>query len=225
MNTLPACLRLCFLAVLLAALPACAHPPVYSAKEIRGQVVDAQSDEPLEGVIIVAQWELFQIGLGHGGHKGQMVNIIEVVTDNMGNYFIPEWGPRPRPPFHYLDNRDPELSIFKSGYSPQWLANPLLSEKNMNRDSLRTSQWDRKVIRLNKFEGSLEDYADRLYGLRSGLAEDGRKWRSFPRMVIALDAEMRRLKSLGLKPGYGFSILETEKLDEADRQFLKRYEK
>ncbi len=209
----------------LLALPACAHPPVYSAKEIRGQVVDAQSDEPLEGVIIVAQWELFQIGLGHGGHKGQMVNIIEVVTDNMGNYFIPEWGPRPRPPFHYLDDLDPKLSIFKSGYFPQGLANPLLSEKNMNRDSLRTSQWDGKVIKLKKFEGSLEDYADRLRSLSTGLAHDGREWKSFPRMLLALDAENRRLKATGLKPGYRATIFEIEHFDKSDREFLKRYEK
>ena len=212
--------------LLLAAvvmLPACASPPFYSAKDIRGQIVDDDTGQPLEGVIIVAQWELKQSVLGYSGHKGMTVNIIEVVTDANGNYVIPGWGPRPRLPFNYLDNHDPVLSIFKSGYFPQELYNRLQNEENTNH-SVRTSDWDGKVIRLKKSGGgSLEDYARRLSSLKTGLAHDGRGWRSFPRMVLALDAEQRRLDALGLKPGYSISILDMERLNEGDRKFLRKY--
>ena len=177
------------LLVAVVVLPACAGPLFYSGKEIHGQIVDDETGQPLAGVIIVAQWELMQIGPGHSGHAGTMVNIIEAVTDTKGEYFIPSWGPRPRLPFNYLDGSDPELSIFKSGYMPTGLSNPFQSEESANH-SVRTSDWDGKVIRLKKFEGgSLEDFAGRLSSLRGGLADDGRRWRSFPRMVLAVDAE------------------------------------
>ena len=217
-------LRSILLLVAVVVLPACAGPPFYSAKDIHGQIVDDDTGLPLEGVIIVAQWELRQSVLGYSGHKGMMVEIIEAVTDASGNYSIPSWGPRPRLPFNYLDNRDPKLSIFKSGYFPQELSNRLQSEEDANH-SLRTSEWDGKVIRLKKFGGgSLEDYASQLRILISdGLAGDGRKLRSYPRMVLALDAEQRRLDALGLKPGYIFSAITIELLNEGDQKFLRKY--
>jgi hypothetical protein len=188
--------------LLMLALTACAHPPFYSAKEIRGQIVDDATGEPLEGVIIVAQWEFYQVGLGDGGHKGQMANVIEAVTDSTGNYFMPSWGPHPRLPFNYLDNSDPKLSIFKIGYFPQVLFNPLVSEEHLNRDSLRTSQWDGKKIKMRKFEGSLEDYASRLNSFYDGLIGDrmsNYEWKKYPQMAKAVYAEYRQLKAKGLR--------------------------
>ncbi|NIR44012.1 MAG: hypothetical protein GWN83_08465, partial [Gemmatimonadetes bacterium] len=66
--------------VLLAAalsLQAC-YPITYSAEEIEARVVDAGTKEPLEGVIVTANWQL--VG-GWEGHtpKGQM-KVMETVT-------------------------------------------------------------------------------------------------------------------------------------------------
>jgi hypothetical protein len=215
-----------FTSLLLATvtmLAGCAHPPFYSAKEIHGQIVDAATGEPIEGVVIVAQWELFQEGLGDSGHKGSMVNIKEAVTDSTGNYVIPGWWPRPRLPFNYLDNRDPKLSIFKSGYFPEELFNPLRSEEHINHDSMRTSQWDGKVIRLKKFNDDFEKYTTQLVSLRIGLAGDGYKLRSYPRMFFALAAEQQRLKTSGPKLRYNFSVGPIEDLNESDQKFLREY--
>jgi len=124
-----------------------AQPPMYSAKEIRGQVVDAETGQPIEGAVIVAQWILFVGGIGHGGHN-QTLHIAEVITDKNGNYFIPGWGPTLRPPLTELDNLDPQILVFKSGYKHK----ALINEKDSD-SSVRVSDWDGKTIELERFSG------------------------------------------------------------------------
>lgn len=148
-------------ALVLIPFWAFGDPPVYFAKSISGQIVDEETGKPLEGVVIVAQWILFEIALGHGAHYGNTVNLIEVVTDQDGKYSIPGWGPRPRPPLKHLDHLDPRLSIFKSQYVPLELSNESLG--NHNKAMVRTSEWDGKVIKLKKFTGTAQE---RLHQLR-----------------------------------------------------------
>lgn len=207
--------RLFFMLACVATLPACATPLTYSAKEIRGQIVDAETSQPIEGAVIVAQWILFEMGVGHR----KRLHIHEAVTDKDGRYVIPAWGPKPHPPFTELDREDPMLAIFKSGYAPLRLYNRI-----DRADAVRMSDWDGKVIRLKKFEGGLEDYARRLESFSIGLAHNGNEWKSFPRMVLALDAENRRLRSQGLNPNYRTSVFEIEYFGKADRDYLRRYE-
>ena len=45
-------LSLFFILVCLASLPACATPLSYSAKEIHGQIVDAETNQPIEQLFI-----------------------------------------------------------------------------------------------------------------------------------------------------------------------------
>lgn len=206
--------------VLPLFLAACATPLVYSAREIRGQIVDAETRQPIEGAVVVAQWVLFEMGPGSGGHKGRL-HIHETVTDKEGRYVIPAWGPRPHSPFTELHERSPEILIFKSGYKPKNLRNAAVKH-----DSVRTSDWDGKVVELEKFMGTLEQYADALnFQLSTSLPEFDYSWRSFPRMVLALYYEGKRLKGLGLKPGYRTTSFNIENFSAADRAYLQRYEK
>lgn len=201
----------------LMALPACTTPLTYSAREIRGQIVDAETGQPIEGAVVVAQWVLFEGGIGHGGHKGRL-HIYEAVTDQDGRYFIPAWGPKTHPPMTELDNRDPEILLFKSMYEPKTLYNNVMRE-----DSIRISDWDGKVVKLRKSQSSLEDYARRLESMSISLSREGKDWKLFPRMVLALDAENRRLLSLGLDKKYRTSVFEIEHFNQADKEFLKRF--
>jgi hypothetical protein len=205
----------------ILALPACLGPLLYSAKEIRGQIVDEQTGQPIEGVIVVAQWVLYQAGLGHGGHNGRL-HVYETVTDKDGRYFIPAWGPKPHLPMTKLFGRDPEILIFKSAYEPDWLENSVMHE-----DSVRVSDWNGKVVKLKKFQGTLESYALAIrIGISGSLSSQGASdWKSFPRMVLALDAEDRRLKSLGLPPQHRVTTFAIQYFDEADRAFLRKFEK
>jgi hypothetical protein len=210
------------LAAVLLPLWVFGDPPVYFAKEINGQVVDGETGKSISDVVVVAKWILYWPTLGHGDYGGSM-NTIEVVTDREGKYHIPGWGPRPRPPLAYLDARDPELTYFKSGYYPEGLDNELLDDAHRNRSSMRTSQWDGKVVKLSPFKGSnWMDYALRLNSIWDPLS---RSIRSCPLMVLALDAETKRIKQTapnGSSIPFGVFI---ENFDDADRAFLKEYKK
>ena len=169
--------------VLAMSLPlqACvfaAAPPMYSAKEIRGQILSADTGEPIEGAVIVAQWILFVGGIGHGGHN-QVLHIAEVVTDKNGNYVISGWGPKLRPPLTELDHYDPQLLVFKRGYKHQTLFNQI------DRDSsTRVSDWDGKTIRLEKFSGTAEERLDDLeFALQDSGAGDEKVSQIFIEML------------------------------------------
>lgn len=192
-------------------------PPVYYAKDIRGQVVDAETRQPLEGVVIVAKWTLRWIGLGHGGTGGS-VNTLETVTDKEGKYFIPGWGPRPRPPLSFLDSLDPELVFFKSNFYPLGLENALRSYENHNKHMLRASEWDEKVITLKVFKGN--DWSDYEFKL-SQIWNETFCLRSCPRLVLALDAESKHIKALAPKEPFIPKILDIENFPEGDREFFK----
>lgn len=75
----------------------------------RGRVVDAETNEPLEGVVILGVWNTETItpgGATHHFHDAQ-----ETVTDKRGEFEIPGKG------FKILSNVTPmDVLIFKSGY-------------------------------------------------------------------------------------------------------------
>jgi hypothetical protein len=178
------------------ALSACATPLTYSAKEIRGQIVDAATGQPVEGAIVVAQWVLSHIG---SGHYGTRLHVQETVSDKDGNYVIPAWGPRPRPPLTDLIYRDPQILIFKSGYEPEGLEN-----SKTQTDSVRVSEWDGKVIKLKRVSSqeNLERYASRLNSFYGGLVENMRsdyEWKKYPRMTTAVYKEYQLLKAKRLR--------------------------
>jgi len=217
----PAVIGLVLLALAAAAR---ADPLAYSARPIRGHVVDDATGEPLEGVIVVAQWELVREvvpGLVNKAY-GDVLKIVEVVSGRDGAYDIPAWGPLPRPLLLHLEDRDPAIVFFKPGYYPRYVANELRS--GYSRDAVRASQWDGQAVRLRAFtgkpqeftlqdgrfrahvrvDGTLEEYASKLETVQEQLywtrATDD--WHQFPRLVVALDREAVRLEGAGLKPGY-----------------------
>lgn len=194
--------------VVLPGLPlsACAGPPsTYSAEAIEAWVVDEDTSQPLEGVIVTANWQLY--GGYHRSHVGQMM-VMETVTDANGRFFFPAWEPKPRPR-GYLDTRDPGLHLFKSDYETRGLENALRSK--INHSAVRQSVWNGKTIKLKKFAGSLQEYAEHLRfldgDLDSILRHGDCTWRQFPRMLVALHLEKLRLKEKGIQPYFLHSSL------------------
>lgn len=217
-------ISLLFILACMATSFACSAPMTYSAKKIHGQIVDADTNQPIEGAIVVAQWVLFHIGPGHGGHKSR-IHIHETVTDKNGNYTIPAWGPKPRPPMTELHERDPQLSIFKSNYEPLGLSNAVTS--TVRPDSLRVSEWDGRVVKLMKVAGPLEKQAFHLSSFFGGLAAYGdvNDWKNYPRMLLAVYAEKQRLRSLGVPLEHAARVPDIERFTDSDKTFLERFTK
>jgi hypothetical protein len=199
---------LLFLSLLLlptAAACATGFPASYSAQPIRGWVVDASTGQPLEGVIVVAQWILYETSVG-GQNPHKRLEVLETVTGSDGGYAFPGWGPKPNlPPIIgpgygccFLTNRDPQLSFFKTGYRTLRLLN-----RGSSDSSMRTSQWDGKTIELEPFKGSPKEWARQLNFLQGDLGWEDLDWRTCPRMVLAIEEE--RLRS-GFSPSEVSSI-------------------
>ena len=157
-------------------------PPMYSAKEIQATVVAEDTRQPLEGVVVVAQWVLYRGGLGHGGH-GPVLHIAEAVTNARGEFTIEGWGPKLRPPLTYLDDLSPELVFFKHGFLPTRLRNggpdetpdrfdfTKFTTTQINRALLyggnpdkmvQESFWNGQVLQLPPFRGTPEEWFRRL---------------------------------------------------------------
>jgi len=161
-------------------------PSHYSAEAIEARVVDAETQKPLEDVIVTANWQLVA-GLEGSTPVGQM-ELFETVTDKAGKFSFPAWGPKKRT-HGFLRNRDPQLLFFKSGYKPQILTNTVLSKPNMN--SVRISEWNGRTIELNRFRGTLSEYEKLLSILDTsirGIAVYGKscEWKKMPKMLSAI---------------------------------------
>ena len=168
----------------------------HSAQETRGQIVDADTGQPLEGVIVVAQWIPYYAGPGQKGS----IHAYETVTDSQGRYLIPAWGPKALPAYGQITDADPLLSIFKSGYIPFVASNTVRSSNaaiypEQRRTPLGVSEWNEVAIKLKPFKGSDEDFHSRLLTFRGNFEIEEGMWRNFPRMILAMDKEDTRLKS------------------------------
>jgi len=185
------------------AVPLDVHALSYSAKSIRATVVDAETDRPVQGVIVNAYWHLED----RGGHGMGPLNVTEAVTDANGVFFMAGWGPMEVPrdadePLRRgrLDPDQPWLQLFKPGYSFKEVAGnestSYLNDPFWSGDSVRASAWDGKDIKIERFRGTDEQYLRHLE--RSSPAIGGCWWTKTPRMTAAFIREGQRLKGVSI---------------------------
>ncbi len=189
-----------FLAAALGSCWICAQvaaqspPRAYFSAQLRGEVLDDATAQPLEGAIVVARWNWldFHPALHGSGYSfsGDAVHVGEALTDRNGRFAIAGWGPVTRAGGKLADN-EPSLIAFKPGYEP------------LERDARAEG-----AIRLKRFTGAPKDYAAailRIQGAHPGespYARAGRglawrheseNWKAMPRMILALHREKARL--------------------------------
>ena len=191
---------------LICIMPLSACSRTYSAESIEAWVVDADTGQPIEGVVVTANWQLETGSVGGNVAAGQLM-VMEAVTDAKGRFFFPAWGPKSTPigffiPFltgpAHLVNRDPQLVLFKSGYKWMEISNyPLI---NYNNESLRKSDWNGKTIKLEKFKGNLREYAEHLSYMTIGLRfmEQECNWKKTPKMILAIDQQHQVIVQSGI---------------------------
>lgn len=177
----------------------------YSAKSIDAGVVDAQTGKPLEGVNVVARWEL-RYGLEGGGTY--QLQVMETVTDKDGHIFFPAWGPKEIPEHlpseARLKDRDPEIAFFKGGYKTLVLRNDRpINSMGGHGASTRSSDWNGKTIQLHKFQGSQQEYVSNLGNAQSelGFITHGKdcEWKLVPKMILTLTKETKLLEEQNIE--------------------------
>lgn len=94
---------------LLFFLPACSYPVRYDGP-YKGRVVDAETGQPLEGVVVLGVWHRIA-GVGAGGAFHDFYDARETVTNKNGEFSIPGLG------LKILSSVEPmDVLIFKAGY-------------------------------------------------------------------------------------------------------------
>jgi hypothetical protein len=167
--------------------------PIYSAAPIEAWVIDAETSQPLEGVVVTANWQLVEGSFGGGQiPKGQMM-VMESVTDKNGRFYFEGWT-RINRTTGGLRNRDPQIVMFKPGYRIYTFIRPFRGE--IIGGPSRHSPISGQTIRLERFKGSIRDYAGQFSLLRLDEVVRDCEWKKIPQMILALDAEGKRLKAL-----------------------------
>ncbi len=196
---------LVWLYALVSGLPACASPLKYSAEPIEATVIDAETKQPLEGVVVAANWQLEQGTVGGNIQAGQLM-VMEAVTDKAGKFSFPDWGPKTTRN-SFLVNDDPQLLLFKRGYEYRRLNNPYTSDRELRLRPVRRSEWNGKTIPLRPFKGEQEEYAEHIYRLGSDMdsmldfarGNEDCYWKRTPRMLAALHKMSLHFENQGTK--------------------------
>jgi hypothetical protein len=106
---------------------------IYSKPEFRGRIIDAQTKEPIEGVVVVVVYYDHTIIGGPGGGGTSVIKTKETLTDKKGEFYFPAYttliGPNSRE--DYAD-----FIIFKPGYMAGYSSAPgrYFSEKFFSTD-------------------------------------------------------------------------------------------
>ena len=86
---------------------------VYSKPEFRGRIIDAETKEPIEGVVVVVVYYDHTIVGGPGGGGTSVIKAKETLTDKKGDFHFPAYttlmGPNSREDYA-------RFIIFKQGY-------------------------------------------------------------------------------------------------------------
>jgi hypothetical protein len=139
---------------ILLFLPSCAHAVRYDGP-YSGKVIDAETKEPIEGVVVLGVWYTAQFSPAGATHN--FYDAMETVTDKNGEFSIPGMGLR------VLSNlKLRQIVIFKAGYehlaSGPWIS---LKKDILLRKKIKW-EGDKAIIRFNKF--TLEYRKKRLFG-------------------------------------------------------------
>ncbi|HXG03684.1 MAG TPA: hypothetical protein VNO23_09765 [Candidatus Binatia bacterium] len=207
---LAACLALALAWIRPTQASAFIRPPFYTAKPVQATVVDEATRQPVEGVVVVAVWELSTIS-----GRGHVLQIDETVTNAQGRFSLPGFGPRLRPPLHEAQDRMPYLILFKHGYVPlslhntsrdkfvaafgdpkEWTTRQLTANLPLTFDADRVVQesfWNGLTIELEPFRGTPTRWFELLEHAVSFVSiEDSKHTPRFYRALLAERAYFER---------------------------------
>jgi hypothetical protein len=91
--------------------------PLFSEPAVRGKIVDAVTQQPIQGVIVYGFYATTGGGTLAGGSKfGQHVKSFETETDANGVFTLAAWDTGKRPISGTMGNKFPMLGFYKPGY-------------------------------------------------------------------------------------------------------------
>ena len=185
----------------ILALNACGSP-YYTVDSIQAHVVDAETGKPIEGAIVTANWQLIGASFDTGGRKVGQLEVMETVTDKGGRFYFPGFR-KLNPSGAELREEDPQILIFKPGYSYIRIANEYPLGKEGEQGGHRKSSISDKTLKMKKADPAPKKYAWELnmLGMTLSAVSAADKTASIKRMISALGCE--RLRLIAIDPSIG----------------------
>jgi hypothetical protein len=182
--------RLCAVILVLITASGCAAKFTVKTEPISGKVVDAETNEPIEEVIVIGYWPGYSFYFEQ--YPVGTIELLEVVTDKEGNYFVPGWLKESiDSSFRY---GDPVMIFYKTGYEIEIESNAFSMgnfKKMPGYFHPWHAEWDGKTIKMNKFKGDNRAYRAYLNVVQySAPYEDifnYCKFMNVPRLLIAME--------------------------------------
>lgn len=173
----------------------------YKHEPIEMKVIDADTHEPLEGVIAVAIWTL-SMGTVGGNVEVGTLQVLEAVSDNNGRIFFPAWGPL-SPKKGLLDYRGAQINLFKPGYLVARYSNPIDGEHaGWRAEHPDRSPHDGATVKL-RIESDFSKYIDRILFYDRDLNEvregENCEWQKIPLTLVELHKLSKELDQRGFK--------------------------
>ena len=130
-------------------VPLLAWPPVYFGDAVSGRVVDTETGEPVEDVLVIAHWQMAPFMSMDAGGDPVQIAVKETLTNSDGRFHFPAWGPR----LHFPSllrgvegTQAPALWVYKWGYEFEY--RPTASQSYF---AWRLeSSWDGRTIELRR---------------------------------------------------------------------------
>ena len=229
-------MKLNTIALLLFAVPAlasfgCQQPQrTYSADPVYARVVDADTGKPIQGVAVVAYWELYQGSITGDGMPCGAVNVAEAVTGKDGWFRIPGWGPV-KGACGRMRNGNPLVYFFKPGY--KYLRESSGVGLDYTKEvSVAQVWWNGHTIKLHEFPNldlhayGLGSYAADFGGFNSELAmfvvnRPGEcNWRKIPSMLREIITQRKAFTAVG---NYNFAgSIDLTLMDDAQNKLMQK---
>jgi hypothetical protein len=202
---------LCIAIAALFMVSGCAAKYTIKTESISGKVVDAETNEPIEDVIVIGYWPGFTFYFERN-FVGP-IELVEVITDKEGNYFFPGWIKK------NLDNSfrygDPQMFFYKTGYEIEIVKNAFTMENFKQMPGYFhpwRAEWDGKKIKMKKFEGNNRAYREHLEGVHYSVNFRSMfircKYMNVPNLLITME-EYYQTQPDYEEPGKSISVADT----------------
>jgi|WetSurMetagenome_2_1015567.scaffolds.fasta_scaffold50404_2 hypothetical protein len=155
----------------------------YSLQETEGWVIDKETKQPLEGVIVLIEWEIMTHNFVETTGSAPFV-VEETVTDQNGHFFFPKWETIKIK--GSLDSYTPYLTFIKEDYLFLVRSNSPSSKRD---SSTLTSDLNRETIAMEKFKGTQTEHAKQTADFSDNIrhiVNRGCLWTHIPKTVEKL---------------------------------------
>lgn len=182
----------------------CAGFGAYNFAPIEARVVDEETGQPIEGAIVVANWQLEEASI-HLTIQRESLEIQETVTNRDGQFKLPGFTKVNTTPY-FLKSRAPQIIIFKPNYRIYYYSAMYpMGGKATEMNDYPKPAISGAPVKLKSLANEREKYLDQFRRLRmsldsafasSSVTGKACDWTKIPELLVAMEGEKYKLSYL-----------------------------